>query len=74
MDVMGVLQHHDAITGTEKQAVADDYSENLSKAMAKSNDAYGHLLNQQLLEMTGLKVPNLEVCSQPQNDTVVYCP
>jgi hypothetical protein len=27
---MGVVQHHDAISGTEKQAVADDYAQRLS--------------------------------------------
>lgn len=27
---MGVVQHHDAISGTEKQAVAYDYAQRLS--------------------------------------------
>ena len=30
MDILGVLQHHDAITGTESQIVADDYQFKLS--------------------------------------------
>ncbi len=37
LDSMGSYQHHDAITGTAKQAVADDYSLLLSKSMDKSN-------------------------------------
>lgn len=27
---MGLLQHHDAVSGTEKQHVADDYAQRLS--------------------------------------------
>jgi hypothetical protein len=27
---MGILQHHDAVAGTEKQAVAFDYAQRLS--------------------------------------------
>lgn len=30
---MGVMQHHDAVTGTEKEHVAHDYSRLLSNAM-----------------------------------------
>ncbi len=29
-EAMGVAQHHDAISGTEKQQVADDYAQRLS--------------------------------------------
>ena len=33
---MGVLQHHDAISGTEKQPVANDYSKRLAIGIEKS--------------------------------------
>lgn len=38
---MGVLQHHDAVTGTEKQLVADDYARILYNGMEQgTNIAY----------------------------------
>ena len=33
LDKMGVYQHHDAATGTEKQYVADNYAYHLFNAM-----------------------------------------
>ncbi|XP_034481924.1 lysosomal alpha-mannosidase-like [Drosophila innubila] len=36
--VMGIMQHHDAITGTEKQAVARDYDRLLTDAIVDSQD------------------------------------
>ena len=47
-EAMGILQHHDAVTGTEKQHVADDYSRILSNSMSDgekiSTDALRFLL------------------------------
>nr|XP_023026878.1 lysosomal alpha-mannosidase-like isoform X2 [Leptinotarsa decemlineata] len=36
-EAMGVMQHHDAITGTEKEHVAHDYSRILAKGMDECN-------------------------------------
>lgn len=36
---MGVMQHHDAITGTEKQHVANDYARLLNEAIEECEEA-----------------------------------
>ncbi|CAF0905121.1 unnamed protein product [Adineta steineri] len=47
-EAMGIVQHHDAISGTEKQNVADDYAQRLSEGIDKAadviNNAYAKLL------------------------------
>ena len=47
-EAMGVLQHHDAVSGTEKQHVADDYSERLATgtraALGVSGQALGGVM------------------------------
>jgi hypothetical protein len=35
-EAMGVVQHHDAVSGTEKQHVADDYAQRLSDGIDSS--------------------------------------
>jgi hypothetical protein len=37
---MGIMQHHDAATGTAKQAVANDYNRRLHEAMEKAHESY----------------------------------
>ena len=44
LDTMGVLQHHDAITGTERQRVADDYAGDVVEIMEKNNKVYSNEL------------------------------
>jgi len=40
-EAMGIMQHHDAVTGTEKQHVADDYARTLAKALEDARGAVG---------------------------------
>lgn len=37
MDVVGVVQHHDGITGTGKQHTADDYAKRIFKGINSAN-------------------------------------
>lgn len=43
---MGVMQHHDAVTGTEKQHVAEDYARLLDRAMKACSANTRDVLNQ----------------------------
>jgi Alpha mannosidase, middle domain. len=38
-EAVGIMQHHDAITGTEKQHVAYDYARIVFSAMNETNKA-----------------------------------
>lgn len=45
-EAMGILQHHDAITGTEKQHVAFDYARQLNKGFTECGDVADAALRQ----------------------------
>ncbi|KAB7498669.1 hypothetical protein Anas_06482 [Armadillidium nasatum] len=59
-EAIGVIQHHDAITGTSKQHVADDYS----KRLAKGVDASRSLLSKGFSYITG----------NDETTEFIYCP
>lgn len=43
-EVMGTLQHHDAITGTEKQAVSHDYIKMLTRSIKEAENPLGLII------------------------------
>jgi hypothetical protein len=61
---MGVYQHHDAVAGTAKQYVANDYSLNLFNAMQENNELFGRTLTSD---------GNWLWC-QSNNETYIECP
>ncbi|KAH8282961.1 hypothetical protein KR054_011171, partial [Drosophila jambulina] len=67
---MGIMQHHDAVTGTEKQAVASDYDRILYEAIigAENNarDALRSLTNLTSGEFVSCLKLNISVCEFTQ--------
>ncbi|CAF1383060.1 unnamed protein product [Adineta steineri] len=63
-EAMGLAQHHDAVSGTEKQHVANDYAQRLSEGIDRSmeviNDAYAKLLPK---EGQTTSIPHQFLCS-----------
>lgn len=64
LEELGVYQHHDAISGTAKQHVANDYSYRLSNALNQNAKAYGDLLSANA---------TFEMCTRT-NGTIYDCP
>ncbi|XP_027845178.2 lysosomal alpha-mannosidase-like isoform X1 [Aphis gossypii] len=65
-ETMGVMQHHDAITGTEKQHVANDYARLLNEAIEECKEASCSILSGLAtgIETTGCKTCHLLNISQ----------
>ncbi|KAK0079162.1 hypothetical protein PV326_008900 [Microctonus aethiopoides] len=63
-EAMGVMQHHDAVTGTEKQHVADDYARLLHKSMVKGENIAAKAIGKKMIEKnnTVKVIPKLESC------------
>ncbi|XP_012160548.1 lysosomal alpha-mannosidase isoform X1 [Ceratitis capitata] len=59
-EAMGVMQHHDAVTGTEKQAVAADYARHLEVAIRACATNTKEILNQLTID-TSRNTPEREL-------------
>lgn len=76
LDAMGVYQHHDAVSGTAKQHVANDYMETLAVAMEANNDVYQAEIARQMLRDTGVHSDtDMSTCVDHHNSTsYLSCP
>ncbi|KAL1517913.1 hypothetical protein ABEB36_001613 [Hypothenemus hampei] len=76
-EAMGVLQHHDAITGTEKQVVTNDYEKRLHKAIVNcenlTNEALSVLVKNEMHSTFGhCLLVNISQCDySEENDQFV---
>lgn len=82
---MAVMQHHDAVTGTEKQAVANDYGRIMSAAFDSSTDTASEALQNLLakqanstnLSFKSCLLANISYCEESRVEkfvVIVYNP
>ena len=72
LDVVGVIQHHDGITGTGKQHTADDYTKRIFKALEAVNPVYSSVVAK-IASQTGFEAENWSWCLKT-NSTYIDCP
>ena len=70
-DALSIVQHHDAVTGTAKQHVADDYNTQIANAREHQNQVYADLIDG-LAQRAGIKSQDWQWCTRT-NGTVSDC-
>jgi hypothetical protein len=73
-DTIGVTQHHDAITGTGKQAVADDYSLRVSTTFNLNSRVYSDIISEAAANIAGIESTGPWEWCFKSNSSYLDCP
>ncbi|KDO33515.1 hypothetical protein SPRG_19152 [Saprolegnia parasitica CBS 223.65] len=76
---VGLVQHHDGISGTEKQHVSNDYAQRLSEGLASAETQLNHLLGASESPFATCLLANVSLCEPSTSasetfEVVVYNP
>lgn len=73
-DTIGITQHHDAVTGTGKQAVANDYSLKVYKSFQINSKVYSDIISEAAQNIAGIESDgDWEWCFK-SNTSYLDCP
>jgi hypothetical protein len=73
LDGVGMSIHHDAVTGTCGQPVANDYAYRVHKALYETRNMVAEIAKYHLKEDTGTETPRMFACER-NNGTYMDCP
>lgn len=74
LDIMGVSQHHDAVTGTGKQAVANNYAFNMFKGLEYNNVIFSKIISEAAESLAGIQADKPWQWCFKENSTFIDCP
>lgn len=72
-DILSVMQHHDAITGTHQAHVDIQYNYDMDKAFNKGAELYAQEVGSILKDKYGVELNQIALCNTVFNTTQVDC-
>ena len=73
-DQLGIMTHHDAVTGTADKVTVEDYSARLHNIITKDRKVYSKYIGKQIKDLTGITFSDEWLSCFRENSTYYDCP